>query len=311
MVGRSEGDAKADPDQQELQFGESRCGSCGGPGPDGELCPSCLEVFSSVLGKARVVFPAAPPDSVTAVTAHSRAPVQPRRIRPELVAVAVVVIVAAVGIPVGARWLHSQLPTDVNASAPTQSVAVITEKPPVVHEAARPVLPQAASVDPQPALESARPSRVASAAKKSEARASRSEPVAPALDFTPIAVAPLAPAAVQPPAPTPQPLVTAEAPTGRLFDTSDVDVAPRVETRVEPQLPGNLVGHAVNDVVVVRILVSHTGHPFHVNLLRRSKLGPSVDEAVVTAVKQWTFSPARKRGDVVSCWLNVGVPLVN
>jgi TonB family protein len=62
-------------------------------------------------------------------------------------------------------------------------------------------------------------------------------------------------------------------------------------------------------VVVVRILVSQSGHAYRVNLLRRSRLGPAADEAVIAAVKQWTFSPARRRGEAVSCWLNVGVPL--
>jgi TonB family protein len=65
----------------------------------------------------------------------------------------------------------------------------------------------------------------------------------------------------------------------------------------------------LNDVVVVRVLVSQTGHPSVVSLLRRSKAGSALDEAVVAAVKQWTFSPARKRGEAVSCWFNVGVPI--
>jgi sugar/nucleoside kinase (ribokinase family) len=64
-----------------------------------------------------------------------------------------------------------------------------------------------------------------------------------------------------------------------------------------------------NDVVVVRVLVSRTGHPFHVSLLRGSRLGRSSDDAVVAAVMQWTFSPARKRGEPVNCWYNIGVPL--
>ena len=64
-----------------------------------------------------------------------------------------------------------------------------------------------------------------------------------------------------------------------------------------------------SDIVVVRVLVSQTGHPFRVSLLRGSRLGRSLDDAVVAAVTQWTFSPARKRGEAVSCWYNFGVPL--
>jgi TonB family protein len=100
-----------------------------------------------------------------------------------------------------------------------------------------------------------------------------------------------------------------EAPLGRLFEPADVDQSPRVATRVAPQLPRDLAVRPVNEVVVVRVLVSQSGHPFRVNLLRRSKHGRSLDDAVVAAVNQWTFSPARKRGEAVSCWYNFGVPL--
>jgi hypothetical protein len=98
--------------------------------------------------------------------------------------------------------------------------------------------------------------------------------------------------------------IAREAPLGRFFEPTDVDESPQVATRVEPQVPGDL-----NDIVVVRVLVSQTGYPFRVNLLRRSKLGRSLDDAVIAAVTQWTFSPARKRGEAVSCWYNIGVPL--
>ena len=64
-----------------------------------------------------------------------------------------------------------------------------------------------------------------------------------------------------------------------------------------------------SDVVVVRVLVSQNGHPFRVSLLRKSKLGRSLDDAVVEAVTQWTFSPAQKRGEPVSAWYNIGLPL--
>ena len=98
-------------------------------------------------------------------------------------------------------------------------------------------------------------------------------------------------------------------PTGRFFERNDVDEPPQIATRVEPQLPANLSSRARNDVVVVRVLVSSTGHPFRVTLLRGSRLGRASDEAVVAAVTRWTFSPAKKRGEPVNCWYNIGVPL--
>ena len=100
------------------------------------------------------------------------------------------------------------------------------------------------------------------------------------------------------------------APVGRVFEPGDVDQSPKIATRVAPRLPPDVrAGAARKDIVVVRVLVSQTGRPFRINLLRGSKGGRSLDDAVVAAVNQWTFSPARKQGEPVSCWYNVGVPV--
>ena len=78
---------------------------------------------------------------------------------------------------------------------------------------------------------------------------------------------------------------------------------------MEPQVPDDLRDRPLNEIVIVRVLVTQAGQPHIVNLLRRSKAGPSLDNAIVAAVKQWTFVPARKRGEAVSCWYHVGVPV--
>jgi TonB family protein len=88
-----------------------------------------------------------------------------------------------------------------------------------------------------------------------------------------------------------------------------VNETPRVATRVEPDVPDDLRDRQLNEVVIVRVLVTQTGHPLMINLLRKSKAGPSLDSAIVAAVKQWTFAPATKRGEAVSCWFHVGVPV--
>ena len=59
----------------------------------------------------------------------------------------------------------------------------------------------------------------------------------------------------------------------------------------------------------MRLLVSQTGRPSRVSVLRGSKVSAQVDSAVVAAVNQWTFAPARKRGEAVTSWFNVGVPV--
>lgn len=107
------------------------------------------------------------------------------------------------------------------------------------------------------------------------------------------------------PAAAPEPEV---APAGPLYEVSQVNEPPRITARVEPRLPDELRDRALNDVVIVRVLVSHVGRASTVNVLRKSKAGPELDRAVVAAVKQWTFQPARRRGQAVSCWYNLGVP---
>jgi TonB family protein len=96
---------------------------------------------------------------------------------------------------------------------------------------------------------------------------------------------------------------------GPFFETTNVNELPRVATRVEPQLPEELRARPLSEIVIVRVLVSQGGHPSRISLLRRSKTGPRLDNAVITAVNQWTFSPAKKRGEAVSCWFNFGVPV--
>jgi len=65
----------------------------------------------------------------------------------------------------------------------------------------------------------------------------------------------------------------------------------------------------LDDVVVLRVLVSPAGHPADVRLLRGSRVDPAADRAAIAAVRQWRFTPAQKRGQLVSCWFNVGVPV--
>jgi TonB family protein len=96
---------------------------------------------------------------------------------------------------------------------------------------------------------------------------------------------------------------------GPFFETKDVNDSPRVATRVEPRLPAELRAREIKEIVIVRALVSQSGRPSRVSLLRRSKAGPQLDKVVVEAVNQWTFAPARKKGEPVSCWFNFGVPV--
>ena len=256
-----------------------------------------------------------------------------RRTRSIVLAAAAVVIVAAIGVPQGVRWLGIQRAPQPAREAPPDQPTPVAETATAADRATRPDVGSAAETatkdrEPTPAptqaAASARPKPRTTFARppgvvRPQVEALRppqpnpsTRPVAPVSAPSLATEAPALVSAPAPPAPVaaePPRSMAPAAPVGRFFEPTDVDESPQVATRVEPQLPADLPARPLNDIVVVRVLVSQTGHPFHIRLLRGSKLGRSLDEAVVAAVSRWTFSPARKRGEAVSCWYNIGVPL--
>jgi len=233
-----------------------------------------------------------------AASASYRASIHSRRRTGSMVAAAVVMVAASLGL--GGYWFKIQglsfpgQPQQTPA-APTPTVAELVSTSPPLAVAKK----TAKAREAQPATSRVVPSRVPPAVASTRPVASAPVRV---MDV-PVHATP-GPAAVEasPPAPS-------AAPLGPIFEATDVNIAPQVASRVAPQLPDGLRAQELHDIVVVHLLVSQSGQPSNVSLLRRSKAGRSVDDAVVTAVKHWTFSPARKKGEAVSCWFNVGVPL--
>jgi TonB family protein len=320
----------------------ARCGSCGTPCADGDLCETCQQAFVPVLRSTTpasnstseiaklnpVKTEAAKAESARAVAAsvvadwaaaaktenvhRAKAPYpavvstrpvvsgQSRRTRSTLFAAATLAIIAAIGVLQGARWLgiYPQAVRDRQSAqlTPVAEGATATER----------------RTTPPGTRSGTKGSTKGHPSSTTLPHAAVSARLKPTTQVAPV-VAPSE--ATQAPAPVAAALETAEsrqsiaaaAPTGRFFERKDVDESPQVATRVEPQVPADLPTR--KDVVVVRVLVSQDGHPFRISLLRASRLGRSLDDAVVAAVTQWTFSPARRRGEAVSCWYNIGVPL--
>jgi protein TonB len=243
----------------------------------------------------------------------------------------VVVVVAALGFPLWRLWLGQETSPIVREAQPAPRVraAAVPERavrPPSVVAASAPAAParNESALQTPPRVVPATASQVkpatlpkpAAPPARVPAKGSRPttplRPTAPAPAPSPVTAAPApevaAPAPVVEAAPKPEPSPT---PLGPFFELRDVNETPRVATRVEPQVPDDLRDRQLNEVVIVRVLVTQSGHASLVNLLRRSKAGPSLDDAIVAAVKEWTFVPARKRGEAVSCWFHVGVPVSN
>jgi TonB family protein len=228
-------------------------------------------------------------------------------------------IVCAITLPLSARYFGVTWPLGTTHEeqqeqlTPTETLAEVKVEPPPI-EVRRPAPQPTPKPAPASKLTKASVQSKAKAKPVSAARRSVSAPVEPVREasFKQVVAQPAPAAASASPAPAPvearRPSAS-DAPVGRFFEPTDVDRSPRVATRVEPRLPANLSRKPVNEVVIVRVLVSQSGRPHNVSLLRRSKLGPSLDNAVVAAVNQWTFSPAQRRGESVSSWLNIGVPV--
>ena len=254
-------------------------------------------------------------ESPTLPSPPPAAPVQSRRANSLVLTAAVVVMFGAIAALQGDRWLGGQgvLQTarDARVAQPTPVVAGMTGGP-----VATPSDASASVTGPAPGggAAPAKPAPKPSAGTGGRASATTRQPTPPAPQAAPIAARqPVTNARAPKAAPPPTPPVAAApppaaAPTGRIFESTDVDRAPKVTNRVEPRLPTNLPADTL-DVVVVRVLVSETGQPFRISVLRGSRLGQTLDDAVVEAVKQWTFAPALKKGEAVHSWYNIGVPL--
>ena len=241
---------------------------------------------------------------------HAAPPSRSRGLR----TLSAVVVVLAAGLA-GGYWLKVHGWSSLGLR---EAIAAVHEPAREPQPASPTAPPKATPTRPAPA-EAPKPiktpvSTMSAAARRSAAAPSKPraasapapEPIPAARVSLPVETVALveAPRSAAPTAPTPA------APQGPFFEPTDVNEAPRVATRVEPAVPDDLQSRARNEIVIVRMLVSHSGLPSRVSLLRRSKAGPRLDDAVIAAVSQWTFSPAKKRGEAVSCWFNMGVPVM-
>jgi serine/threonine-protein kinase len=136
----------------------------------------------------------------------------------------------------------------------------------------------------------------AASQSKAGARPLPSQPVTatPSADASQTPTAPAAPGATASPA--------------RVYQVTEVDAKPEVLTQVPPIYTDDAAKQNVRDVVILQVLVDASGRPQTIKLLRGSQKAPLLNGAAAAAVRQWTFSPARRDGQPVACWFNVGVP---
>jgi serine/threonine-protein kinase len=264
---------------------------------DMELPPIPLPAEAAAPPLPPVVVPSAEKRPSVA-----RAPRLARR-RGLALAGAVGVAVVALGVAValylrGGGGLAGEQPAETAIEPPPLESAAFTG-PMMVGVPAVP--PTAAPLPPAP------PSADARVAGRAPAGPSARKPAAPqpAADARPL---PDQSVPVAPPSGVAAPPTPAVAAPARAYQTTEVDVKPEVLTQVAPNYPDEVARQRVQDIVILQVLVDAAGKPQNIKLLRGSRKAPLLDGAAAAAVRQWTFSPARKNGQPVPCWYNVGVP---
>ncbi len=123
------------------------------------------------------------------------------------------------------------------------------------------------------------------------------------------------PTAAGPPPVRPSPVPTAvavaeptRAPVQEMGSVSpgEAETPPKIQRVIKPIYPAFALRSRIKGIVVLRVLVSETGAPLEVEVLKG--VGGGLTEAAAAAVKKWTFEPARKDGVAVKAWTTIPIP---
>ena len=80
----------------------------------------------------------------------------------------------------------------------------------------------------------------------------------------------------------------------------------RIKRSVLPIYPPAARQARVGGTVVARVLVSETGRPLQVEVVRAVR--PDLADAAVASIQKWTFDPARLNGREVQSWMTIEIP---
>ncbi|MBI5399254.1 TonB family protein [Candidatus Saganbacteria bacterium] len=118
---------------------------------------------------------------------------------------------------------------------------------------------------------------------------------APAITIAKTKIVPLAQATVQP-------VVQPMLPPAQSLPI----VPPTVTFKVLPQYPFNVLQAETTGVVLLSVLVGLNGLPEAVNVKTSSGVA-ALDQAAVTALKQWRFASASQGGGALASWYEIPI----
>ncbi|MEE4996931.1 energy transducer TonB [Pseudomonas alliivorans] len=218
--------------------------------------------------------------------------------KPHIVLVCVIALSAHVG---GILLLHSMpaqpLPP-ITQPMPIAMQMVSAPKPPVPSAPAEPTPPVAPPPPPPPPAPAEPPTPAAPTPKPATrpvpAKPQAKPQVAEKQTAPPTPAAPQAVAKPAPPAPAPSPEPRTTAPIGRAGYLNNPP----------PVYPPAAAKRHQQGTTLLRVHVLASGHPDQIEVTQSSGF-PALDDAAKAAVRQWSFTPA-KRGDTpVDGWVNV------
>jgi protein TonB len=94
----------------------------------------------------------------------------------------------------------------------------------------------------------------------------------------------------------------APAGTGRGFELSQVDTAPRLTRRFEPEYPYSARSRNLSGTVTVRFLVQEDGTVDELSVLSAEPAGV-FESSVLKAVRRWRFTPGMRGGRPAPTWV--------
>jgi protein TonB len=210
------------------------------------------------------------------------------------------------------------------AAAAAGTWLVISKRPPAPAPAAPVAAATAApqpTATPEPGLSTAAMSaaqfkdevsrRLAEEMKKLEDDAQRQREEAEASRRAALAATAAAIAAATPtPVPTEVAVAQAPEPTNPPPPTATPEpareVPPTILKIVKPVYPPVALQARIGGLVILRVLVSETGQVLEIEVVRGGQGG--LTESAASAVRKWTFTPARKGDTPVRAWTTVPIP---
>jgi protein TonB len=107
-------------------------------------------------------------------------------------------------------------------------------------------------------------------------------------------------------APTAAPTAVAETRVAPPETLGELETPPKILRVVKPTYPQLALRARIRGIVLLRVLVSETGTPEQIEVLKG--VGGGLTEAATSAVRRWTFEPARRNGQPVKSWTTVPIP---